>query len=258
MFQSRKFLCLIFALLFSNREFNLLSQINIRSSAQAGVLISPSVGFHLPQNDLNKRFGPFNSIGLSLSEKERNGLIFGLSAFFLFNEKVKERDMLKGITTNDGFLIGGDGTLYDLYYYMRGLHLMANLSFIIPKTGHNANSGLIASFSPGYLMHRIRFEPEDRNAPLPQLTKTGMRNYDRLSGGISLNPSLGYFFLGNRGLVNFYVQLEYSLAFTKNLRDYQYDQPGPFREKRKDDYIGMRFGWILPIYRKAADEYFSY
>lgn len=245
-------------LIFTVTPHIFFSQVNVKDSAQTAYLICPSAGFHMPLYDLKSRFGQFASVGIGFSRKGKNGLSFGINGDFLFNEDVKEKDMLKGITTKDGFLIGGDGTLYDVYYYMRGLQLHTSFSYTIPHSGNNRNSGVFVSLNPGFLLHHIHFEPEDRNAPLQQLTKSGMKNYDRLSGGLSLGSALGYAYLGNRRLVNFFIQVEYVLASAVSQRDYQYDRPGPWRENRKDGYAGIRFGWILPIYKKRADEYFSY
>jgi hypothetical protein len=234
------------------------AQFNVRDSARQAFLINVSVSFAQPGYDLKQRFGPFASIGLSSGYKTRKGWIFAINAAFLFNEKVLEKDAISGILTVDGFLIGGDGTLYDLTYQMRGMQLDFSLSHLIPRTGHNKNSGIFAGLGLGYIDHRIRYEPEDRNAPLPQLDREKRKGYDRLSGGWILRPALGYQYMGNKRLVNFFVQLEHAYAGTVSLRNYQFDHPGKFNENRTDGFWSIRFGWTLPIYRKPATEYFAY
>lgn len=234
------------------------AQFNVKDSTRKAFLIDVSAGFAQPAYQLKQRFGPFASIGMAVQYKTLNGWITGLNAAFQFNEKVREKSAINGLITSDGFLIGGDGTLYDLTYQLRSLQLDASLYRIIPGTGHNRNSGVYIGVGLGYLDHRIRYEPEDRNAPLPQLNRENRKGYDRLSGGWMIRPAIGYLFLGNNRLVNFFVRLEHVYAQTNSLRSYQYDQQGPFSEKRNDGYWAWRFGWTLPIYQKPATEYFAY
>jgi len=234
------------------------AQFNVRDSARQAFLVDVSAALALPVYDLKERFGPFASLGLGVHYMTKKGWIAGLNAGFQFNERVFEKDAIAAIRTTDGFLIGGDGTLYDLLYQMRSLQCDVSLSRRIPHTGNNRNSGLFAGLGVGYFDHRIRYEPEDRNAPLPQLSRDMRKGYDRLSGGFMVRPMIGYRFLGNKRLVNFFVQIEHAIAATNSLRTFQFDQMGTFIDKRTDGYWSFRFGWVLPIYRKPATEYFAF
>jgi hypothetical protein len=234
------------------------AQFNVRDSSRQAFMVNVSAGFAQPAYQLKERFGKFTSLALSSGYKTKSGWMVGIQGAFQFNEKVLEKGAIAGILTKDGFLIGGDGTLYDMTYQMRSLQLDAFLFRLIPHTGHNPNSGLYAGAGFGYFDHRIRYEPEDRNAPLPQLDRDKRRGYDRLSGGWAVRPVLGYQYLGNKRLVNFFVQVEHIFARTASLRAYQFDQEGVYNVSRNDGAWLLRFGWVLPIYRKPATEYFAW
>ena len=40
------------------------------------------------------------------------------------------------------------------------------------------------------------------------------------------------------------------------MRDYQIDLMGPYKDKRLDIYIGIRAGWIFPVFRQTPDEFY--
>jgi hypothetical protein len=42
-------------------------------------------------------------------------------------------------------------------------------------------------------------------------------------------------------------------GFTQGMRDYQIDLEGPYRDKRVDMLLGIRVGWVIPIYRRAPN-----
>jgi hypothetical protein len=46
------------------------------------------------------------------------------------------------------------------------------------------------------------------------------------------------------------------LAFTQNVRYYDYSTASVDNKKRKDILYGIKFGWILPVYRKADGIFF--
>lgn len=234
------------------------AQINVRDSLQPASMIQPSVAFAVPAGVLSQRFGPFVSVGPVFSHKTRSGLLWGVGGAYLFGQQVKEKDMVRHITTSDNFVIGADGTLYDLVFGMRGWQFDAHIGKLLPLLQYNRNSGPYVKLGAGYLQHKIRIETTEHNADVPQLARSYLKGYDRLSAGLAVSPALGYLFLGNKRLVNFFVQVEYTAAFARNARSYNFDQEIKETRTRNDGYMALRFGWTVPIYRKTGEEYYSF
>jgi hypothetical protein len=233
------------------------AQVSVRDSVLAVSMIMPSAGFYLPLQDLKQRFGPYASISLGFLRKTKSGWMWGLDGSFLFGQKVSEQSMLKNISTPDSFVIGANGTLYDPKFYMRGFNASAKIGKLFPVIGPNKNSGIYTTLSVGLMQHKIRIDTE-RNANVPPLAKPYLKGYDQLSNGISFTPAVGFIYLGNKRIVNFFFQLEYSQAFTKNRRSWNFDTAMPDDRLRNDGSIGIRAGWILPLYRKPPDQFYTY
>ena len=233
------------------------SQVNVKDSLLRVPMLVPAAGLGIPTHDFAKRFGVFTQIGIDFLWKTPKGWIGGLDFQFLFGSQVKETDMLQGITTGDNFLIGADGTLYDVRFQLRGMRSMLKAGKQFPIWGPNKNSGVFGTLGVGFLQHKIRLEFQ-RNADIPQLDQTYIKGYDRLSNGMALSPALGYFFLGNKRRVNFFTSIEYILGFTQNRRSYNYDQNAVDLTKRTDGMICIRAGWIIPLYERKPDEFYFY
>jgi hypothetical protein len=236
---------------------SLFSQVNVKDSLLAFSTVNVSFAWQIPAEDLAKRFGDFGSIGLNYLRKQRSGLIWGVNGNFLFGGDVKQKDMLQNIITGDGFVIGADGTLYEAKYLMRGIQFDARIGKVFPIGGPNKNCGIYATLGAGFLQHKIRIDTE-RNANVPPLTKEYVKGYDRLSNGWTINPALGYLFLSNNRSINFFVQVEYLYGRTENRRSFNYDTGLHDGAIRKDGSLGFRFGWVLPIYKAPATDFFYY
>ena len=82
--------------------------------------------------------------------------------------------------------------------------------------------------------------------------------YDRLTRGIGLNQSLGYMFIGDSRIWNFYGGLDFSQSWSKNVRDVNFDTRMKDDTQHFDLYFGFKIAWVIPIYRSApADFYYN-
>ena len=250
----RIFLLFLVVQLFVSDAF---SQVNVKDSLLSFSMVNVSFGWQLSQGDLSKRFGDFGSVGLSYLRKQKSGLIWGVNGNFLFGDQVKQKDMLSNILVNDGFVIGADGTLYEVKYLMRGIQFDARIGKVFPIGGPNKNCGIYTTLGAGFLQHKIRIDTE-RNADVPPLSKQYVKGYDQLSNGWSINPAIGYLYLGNNRSVNFFVQLEYLYSQTENRRSFNYNTGTHDGTKRNDGALGFRFGWVLPIYKATSTDFFYY
>ena len=89
------------------------------------------------------------------------------------------------------------------------------------------------------------------------LTDEMKKGYDRLSNGISVGGFAGYLYLSNNRRINFFTGIDYLYTRTVNRRGYNYDEMSYDSEKRDDILFGVRFGWIIPIYRRVAQEFYT-
>ncbi len=128
---------------------------------------------------------------------------------------------------------------------------------VIPVLSPNPNSGILLMAGVGYIQHKVRIEVADNN--IPQLMDDYKKGYDRLTGGISLSQFVGYMFFSNSKLANFYGGFEVMEAFTKPLRDVNFDTRNPDEiQNRLDLFFGVRVGWIIPLLKRMPEKVYYY
>ena len=108
----------------------------------------------------------------------------------------------------------------------------------------------------GFLQHKKRIEVTGN--VVPELTRDYRKGYDRLSNGPAITQFIGYHYLSNRRLINFFGGFEAIAALTKNRRGYNYDTMEYDNKQRFDLLYGIRFGWIIPLYKKKPKEFYFY
>ncbi len=214
-------------------------------------------GVSLPGGDLADRYGLAFSASPGVWYKSSGNWLFNAEFSYIFGTDVKIKDSLfKHLETSGGFIIDGNGIPADVVTYERGFNLKAQFGKLIPAFGYNRNSGLFFTAGGGYLRHSIYITVLENTAS--QLNGDYRKGYDRLTGGISLNQTIGYIHLSNRHVVNFFAAFEFTEAFTKSLRDYDFDLMKADTQNRTDLMFGIKIGWIIPLYGKAPKEYYYY
>jgi hypothetical protein len=245
---------LLIFLLFGSLAY---AQVNVKDSLLKVPMVMPFAGVGMPLHELDDRFGEMGLAGASFLWKTKKNWLWGLDGTFLFGSTVKENKILEAVSVGDNFIIGSDGTLYDIRLQLRGMQWNARWGKLFPIGKPNRNSGITATLGAGILQHRIRFDYE-RNADIPPISDAYTKGYDRLTNGISLNPSLGYVHLSNNRMLNFFVSIDYSLAFTQNRRSWNYDLEGPDSRTRTDGAVWIRAGWVIPLYERVPPEFYYY
>lgn len=244
--------CLILFTAVSNQ-----AQVNVRDSTINVSMIHASVGSWIPAGDLGERFGIFFSAGPGFTFKSKGNWVFSASFDYLFGSVVKNQDSLfRYIQTSHGFIIDGDGLPADVSVQMRGYKFTGRFGKLIPVGRTNPNSGLLLMAGGGYMIHKIDISVLENMAP--QLRGDYAKGYDRLTAGFSANQFIGYQHLSNKRKINFFFGLEITEAFTKSQRDYDFDRMAPDTQNRLDIMIGLRAGWILPLYGRAPQDYYYY
>ena len=234
----------------------LLISLGLKAQIDSALKI-PLVGVHfggqLPMADLYRRFGPNLNSGLSFTYKTKNNWLFGSRFDYMFGRNVKE-DVLKQLKTPEGFVVDNAGYPADLRVTERGTAVYVYGGKVFKWLSANPNSGLMLSLGAGYLEHKINlYDAQKQIAAIKDNMKYG---YDRLSVGFSVTQFIGYLFLSENRMLNFYFGVDCSQSFTKSVRKLNYDTGLPDTAQRLDVLTGLRFGWLLPLYKRTPNDFY--
>jgi hypothetical protein len=220
------------------------------------LMLQLGYGAHMPGGDLAARFGNSFSPEVGLGYFLENGnWIIGASWQYYFGSTVKE-DVLQGLRTAEGIIIGNDRAPAEIGLRQRGFYAGGQLGKVIALSPVNPRSGLRIQLGAGLLQHKIRVQKDPLRA-VPQTAGDYAKGYDRLSNGLALQQFIGYHIMSNDGRINFYCGFEFSQAFTRNRRDFDFATLQVDRVERFDTLWGLRAGWVLPFYLgKSASEIF--
>ncbi|HAA00196.1 MAG TPA: hypothetical protein PK637_00390 [Flavobacteriales bacterium] len=248
-----RFLLLLYTLILSSLCF---SQASIKDSSILVTEIKMSGAAQVPVGQLAQRFSTNASIGLEVYVKTPSQLGFGLQGTFIFGNNVKETSILDGLRDSNGQIIDLNGEYARVLLQERGFTITGQFGYLIPVLSPNPNSGILIKFGAGFMSHKIRIGTEKN--PVPQLTGEYLKGYDRLTYGLTLQQFVGYQYLNNRRMINFFFGFEIFEGFTKNRRAFNFDQVQADHSMRTDILTGIRAGWILPLYpRPAKAMYFN-
>ncbi len=244
---------LFFTIVLSTMQLS--AQVSIKDSSVSTPMISASYGYYLSGGDMNKRFGDNSSIQLNVDFKTKYNWMIGVNGSYIFGKTVKE-SLFDSIASPNGSIIDKLGGFSDVRLYERGFTTSITLGRMFPFKKPNPNSGIVFNIGLGFIQHKIRIETIGNN--VPQLSKEYKKGYDRLSNGFLLSQNLGYMYLSNNRIANFYFGLECMQGFTQNRRSYNFDEMKQDTEKRLDIFYGAKGSWILPLYKKAPKEFYTY
>ncbi len=250
----RQFIYILFTILLTP----IFSQNGIKDS----VISFPAFGIHgnvqFPLGDLAMRYGQNFAAGGSFCYKTERNLIFDLNFTYLFGTKIKESGFLSNLLTSDNFVINKDGNISDIVINQRGFYLTTGIGKIWShkKIAKNPNSGIFTSINLGYLQHKIKLY--DLSRKTVQIENEYVKGYDRLTAGPCVNLFLGYLFFGNKKLLNFKAGIDFTYSATKSLRKFNFDTFEPDTKRRNDMLIGLKFEWILPIYKSSGKDFYYY
>ncbi len=237
---------------------NLFSQSSISDSSIDLSIVGINYGLQLPGGDLKDRFGYNSVIGIDYTYKTKKQWEFGAQYQYMFGNQVKDTGMLTDITTESGGIINVNGQFAFVNTFQRGHHLALKGGYLVGGIGPNKNCGFYINAGVGLLIHKVKFI--NQNEDIPQFNindKEYLPGYDRYTSGVSLTQNIGYRYLSNNGLINFYIGLQFTQAFTKIRRNYQVDYPIDFEKKQRTDLLnGIQIGWILPIYKKPSKDFY--
>ncbi len=225
-----------------------------------GGLIYARYIYQFPGGDLADRFGNNSNVGAGFNFKLSGNWLVGAEGGFIFGGQVKQDSLFKDLLHPDNLLFGLEGLPANVTLSERGFEFQARGGKILPLFGPNPNSGILVSAGIGFIQHKIRIQvnKEFEANTLPQLDKQYRKGYDRLSNGLNTTQFLGYVFLGNNKMINFYFGFEFTQGWTKNRRSFNFDTREQDTRQRQDFFYGLKAGWIIPIYEGDPDQIYTY
>jgi len=218
--------------------------------------LSTNIGIQIPASDIANRFGVNSNIGLGILYKKKSNLLLGISGNFLFGNNVKEDNLINGILNENEQIVDYNGQIATIRIFERGFQAYGHIGKIFPVFNSNPNSGIILLLGSGVLQHKIFYESIGERTP--QLSDEYKKGYDRLSNGLSLNQFIGYIHFNNNKKINFYAGFDFSQAWTKNRRSYNFDTMSADNTLYFDSLNGFKTAWILPLYKKSKNQFFYY
>ncbi|MCK9219253.1 MAG: hypothetical protein PHF97_03845 [Bacteroidales bacterium] len=252
---SRRFIFVLLPVLFWISE--LPAQVSLHDSVIFTPLVYATFGYQFPGGDFSKQFGSNSSIGGGFMLKTKTNWLFGVEGNFMFGQSVKNSDsLLKNISTKEGFVIDANGVYAEIVYYERGFNFLGKIGKVIPLLSPNPNCGFIVMAGAGYLQNKIRIHVIGNSAP--QLWGDYLKGYDRLNGGFVLNGSLGYLYLSNTRLLNFYLGFDFMQTWTTPYRLRDFDTGKQDTRKLSSQLYTIKISWFIPLYRRAPKQFYLY
>lgn len=234
--------------------FQVNGQRNLRDSTINTFITAVNYKFNLTSGDVSKLWGFNHEIGISLDNKFKNGLSIGVNAGFIFGNQFKDTLIFEGVVNDYTTITAMSGAPASVLFLMRGMTSNFNVGYVFNKLGNNPNSGLWIQGGAGFLMHKIRIESIYDN--VPQLEGDYRYGYDRLHMGFETREFIGYLFQADQRFLNFYAGFEFIQGWTENQRNYNFDLGGPDPGIKQDFFWGAKVGWLIPIYKRKAKDYY--
>ncbi|PCJ28392.1 MAG: hypothetical protein COA97_01840 [Flavobacteriales bacterium] len=227
----------------------------IKDTAFTIPMFNVSYAYQWAASDMANRFGSNHSVGGSFLVKTKKNWLYGFKGNFIWGGEVVEPDVLTNIRTSDGSVIDNEGRLTDVYLGQRGSSFFLIGGRMVNKLAPNKNSGFLFYGGIGMLQHKISIKFQDDVASLTDELKKG---YDRYSLGYALNGFVGYLYMSKNRLLNFFGGFDYTHAWTKSLRKYNYDTQETDTKLNTNILYGVRVGWILRLNKRQSQEYYYY
>ena len=208
--------------------------------------------YQSPITGMSIDYGNNSAIGLSYLTN-KNDLLFGLDANFMFGNNVKNDSILRLIGVDNLLLINANGELDEVLLYERGsnAHLLFGKSF---RFEEKHLSGIYVYGGLGYLQYKTRLETN--KTYLPQIDEEYIKGYDNFTNGISTKICVDFMHFDKKTSVNYHIGLEFLNAFTKNGRAYNFSNGTVIDNSLKiDQLIGLKFGIIIPIQRNNEEKF---
>lgn len=222
------------------------------SNSGKAILLNFGYAPQIPLGDLDDRFGLNFAPEVAVDFITDNNWLIGLQGMYIFGSNVEE-DVLAGLRTESGDIIGNDRDPADILLRERGWYMGLRFGRLIGLFEDNPRSGIRLHLGAGLLQHRIRIQ-EDPFRAVPQIEGEYLKGYDRLTNGLALHQFVGYQVIGKNTGINITAGFEFYEGFTQNRRSFNFDTRMADTSDRLDILAGFRFSFTLPFYLGNAED----
>ena len=250
----------LIVILLATMPFITMAQYDIKNEKIDTWLFQGTYAYQIPGKDTKTLYNNNNSIGGSIFYKTASNWIFSFNGNFISGNSVNisREEVFGDILDNNGEIITGDGIYGSYALFERGAHFQARVGKIFPVLTPNPNCGFFVQGGIGYLYNRLRTEFGSYASPPPALAGDYLYGYDRMRGGFAWSGEIGYLFLSNSRVLNFSLSLEFTQAYTKPLRQWDFNLMGKDTNSYVDQYVGIRAAIYIPTYKRKPAEYYYY
>ena len=234
------------------------AQQDIKSEKTPTWMFQVTYAYQFPGKDTKVLYNNNNSIGGSVFYKTSTNWLFSINGNFISGNSVRitRHELFGDILDSNDEIITGDGIYGSYALFERGAHFQARVGKIFPVLSPNPNCGFFVQGGIGYLFNRIKCEFGSYTSPPPALANDYVYGYDRMRGGFAWSGEIGYLFLSNTRILNFSISLEFTQAYTKPLRKWDFNLMGKDNNSYIDQYIGIRAAIYIPTYKRQPAEFY--
>ena len=251
---------ILILILLAFTPFIIKAQYNIKSDTISTWMFQVTYAYQFPGQDTKILYNNNHSIGGSVYFKTKSNWIFAFNGNFISGNSVNlnREEVFGDILDSNGEIITGDGIYGSYALFERGAHFQLKAGKIFPVLAPNPNCGFFVQGGLGYLFNRLRTEFGSYASPPPALAGDYPYGYDKMRGGFAWTGEIGYLFLSNSRVLNFSLSLEFTQAYTKSLRQWDFKLMEKDNKTYIDQYIGIRAAIYIPTYKRKPAEYYYY
>lgn len=238
---------IIFSSLLTMVSNYLMAQAGIRDSSI--VISSLEIGYTAgwAEQDLLDRTNFAHVLSAQLSFKRKSNLVWGFGGTVDLGDYNESGNGLEHLNSDVGFPIDKNGLLVEINQQFFGYTLFGSLGKLWATNLNKPNSGFYTGVQFGFMQHKISYVYNGDD--LPSLSGDYRKGYDHLSNGLMLAQNIGYKRYSVRNYLNYEIGFNITQGFTKNRRDWNYDEMRRADEARFDLRYGPYVKLVVPIYR---------
>jgi hypothetical protein len=242
-----KRICILLLSIFS---LNIAAQENKQSA------FAFNYNYQIPNGNLSDVFGNNSAIGASYFLERNNNMILGIEGSYIFGTEIKDITIFNNISTSTGSIIAADGNYANVNLMQRGFDTYFFAGYALHFSEDNL-SGIYISQGFGYLQYQIFIDTKNEN--IPQLDEDMKKGYDRFSNGFSTKLSIDYKYYHKKGRFQISSGLNYTMAYTKIQRTYDFSNNEYYSKERNwDQLLGLKIEIIIPIHRRNNEKFHYY
>lgn len=189
----------------------------------------------IPLGSVSNRFGYNQQFSIQLEYLQQYKWSYFLTGAVRLGDKVKQ-DVLAPLRNNEGYISGVNGYYADIFGRKRGYEYGIGGSYLQEIGKHH----LRFETSVIQLGHWIRIVDDSRS--VPQVTNEYAKLYDQFTSGFGIRESFLYQLNINEDRSSIIIGVQSSQAFTRNHRALG-------NSRSWDIYLGLRVGYLLPLFR---------